>query len=149
MGIPTLKMGLTYADVFEGLSFCIPISAVRDYIDQLIDNGNVVRPRMGITVVSLDGPEEAMKRFQPCGAQVMAVEAGTPAQKAGLQENDVITEANGVRVRSASDLVSVVDKCSVGDSITLKVYRYNYDAEGNLTSGYEELEMSLEVQLLD
>ena len=70
MGIPTLKMGLTYNDVFEGLSFCIPISAVKDYIDQLIDNGNVVRPRMGVTVVSIDGPEEAMKRFPPCGAQV-------------------------------------------------------------------------------
>ena len=38
VGIPTLKMGMTYNDVFEGLSFRIPISAVREYIDQLIDN---------------------------------------------------------------------------------------------------------------
>ena len=149
VGIPTLKMGMTYTDVFEGLGFCVPISGVREYIDQLIDNGNVVRPRMGVTVVSIDGPDEAMKRFPPCGAQVVTVEDGAPAQKAGLKENDVITEANGERVRTASDLVRAVDKCAAGDSMKLKVYRYNYDADGNLTSGFEELEMELKLELLD
>ena len=149
VGIPTLKMGMSYTDVFEGLGFCVPINAVRDYIDQLIDRGNVVRPRMGVTVMSIDGPDEAMKRFPPCGAQVIAVEEKTPADRAGLKENDVITEANGARIRSASDLVNAVDKCAVGDTMQLKVYRYNYDAEGNLTSGYEVLELSLELELLD
>ena len=149
VGIPTLKMGMTYNDVFEGLSFCIPISAVKEYIDQLIDNGNVVRPRMGVSVASIDGPEEPMKRFPPCGAQVMIVEPGTPAEKAGLQVNDVITEIEGTRVRSASDVITVIDKYSAGDTIKLKIYRYNYDLDGNLTSGYTEEEVSLELKILD
>ena len=151
VGIPTLKIGLTYTDVFEGLSFCIPINAVRDYIDQLIENGSVVRPRMGVTVVSIDGPDEPMRRFPPAGAQVMTVEKGTPAERAGLEEKDIITEANGARVRSALDLVKAVDKCAVGDAMKLKVYRYSYDEEGKLKSDvdYKELEMSLEVELLD
>ena len=149
VGIPTLKMGASYTDVFEGLSFCIPISAVREYIDQLIDKGNVVRPRMGVTVVSIDGPDEPMRRFPPCGAQVITVEEGAPADKAGLKENDVIAEANGERIKSASDLVNAVDKCAAGETMKLKVYRYNYDADGNLTSGYEELELSLQLELLD
>ena len=149
VGIPTLKMGMTYTDVFEGLSFCIPISAVKDYIDQLIDKGNVVRPRMGVTVMSLDGPDEPMRRFPPCGAQVVTVETGTPADKAGLLVNDVITEANGARIRSASDLVNAVDKCEAGDTVKLKVYRYNYDQDNNLTGGYEEKDMELVVELLD
>jgi len=142
-------MGASYTDVFDGLSFCIPIRAVREYIDQLIDKGNVVRPRMGVTVVTIDGPDEPMRRFPPCGAQVITVEEGAPADKAGLKENDVIAEANGERIKSASDLVNAVDKCAAGETMKLKVYRYNYDADGNLTSGYEELELSLQLELLD
>lgn len=149
VGIPTLKMGMTYNDVFEGLSFCIPISAVKEYVDQLIDNGNIVRPRMGVSVASIDGPEEAMKRFPPCGAQVMSVEPGTPADKAGLMVNDVITEIGETRVRSASDVIAAIDKHDAGDTITLKLYRYNYDADGNLTSGFIEVEVELELKILD
>ena len=149
VGIPTLKMGMTYNDVFEGLSFCIPISAVKEYIDQLIDNGNVVRPRMGVTVASIDGPDEPMKRFPPCGAQVMSVEPGTPAEKAGIQVNDVIAEIDGTRVNSANEVVAAIDKYNAGDSIKIKIYRYNYDAEGNLTSGYTEVEAELELKILD
>ena len=149
VGIPTLKMGMTYNDVFEGLSFCIPISAVKEYIDQLIDNGNVVRPRMGVTVASIDGPDEPMKRFPPCGAQVMSVEPGTPAEKAGIQVNDVIAEIDGTRVNSANEVVAAIDKYNAGDRIKIKIYRYNYDAEGNLTSGYTEVEAELELKILD
>ena len=58
VGIPTLK----YMTIFEGLTFCIPISVVKGFIDQIIDNGSVVRPRMGVTVTSIDGPDEPMKR---------------------------------------------------------------------------------------
>ena len=149
VGIPTLKMGLTYSDIYEGLSFCIPISAVRGYIDQLIDNGKVVRPRMGVTVTTIDGPEEAMKRYPPCGAQVVTVETGAPSDRAGLKERDVITEVNGTRVRSASDVVNALDKCSDGDTVKIKYYRYNYDSEGNLTSGFTMCETELTLELLD
>ena len=149
VGIPTLKMGMTYNDIFEGLSFCIPISAVKEYIDQLIDNGNVVRPRMGVTVASIDGPDEPMKRFPPCGAQVITVEPGTPAEKAGIQVNDVIAEIEGTRVNSANEVVAAIDKFNAGDTIKIKIYRYNYDADGNLTSGYTEVEAELELKILD
>ena len=145
VGIPTLK----YMTIFEGLTFCIPISVVKGYIDQIIDNGSVVRPRMGVTVTSIDGPDEAMKRYPPCGAQVYTVEPGTPADKAGLMEKDVITEANGARIKSSQDLVAAVDRCGEGQSMALTVYRYKYDAEGNLTGGYEELHLTLELQIID
>ena len=145
VGIPTLK----YMTIFEGLTFCIPISVVKGYIDQIIDNGSVVRPRMGVTVTSIDGPDEAMKRYPPCGAQVYTVEPGTPVDKAGLMEKDVITEANGARIKSSQDLVTAVDRCGEGQSMELTVYRYNYDADGNVTSGYEELHLTLELEIID
>ncbi len=145
VGIPTLKYMVTY----EGLSFCIPISRVKDYIDQIIDNGNVVRPRMGVTVVSIDGPDEPMRRYPPCGAEVYTVEAGTPADRAGLQEKDIITEANGVRVKSSQDLVNAVDKVGEGETMELTVYRYSYDLDGNLSGGFEELHLTLELEIID
>jgi len=145
VGIPTLK----YMTIYEGMTFCIPISVVKDYIEQIIANGSVVRPRMGVTVTTIDGPDEPMRRYPPCGAQVYTVEPNTPADKAGLMEKDVITEANGVRIKSSQDLVNAVDKCEAGEAMELTVYRYNYDLDGNLTSGYEELHLSLELQIID
>ena len=149
VGIPTLKMGVGFTDVYEGMSFCIPITPVKGFIDQIIDNGSVVRPRMGVTVFSVDGPDEAMRRFPPCGAQVYSVEAGTPAARAGLKEKDVITEANGTRVKTSQDLVAAVDKCGEGEPMKLTVYRYNYDVDGNLTGGYEKLELELQLEIID
>ena len=145
VGIPTLK----YMTIYEGMTFCIPISVVKGYIDQIIDNGSVVRPRMGVTVVTLDGPDEPMRRYPPCGAQVYSVEPGTPADKAGLQEKDVIFEANGARITSSQDIVNAVDKCGEGQPMELTVYRYSYDLEGNVTGGYEELHMTLELKIID
>lgn len=145
VGIPTLK----YMTIYEGMTFCIPISVVKDYIDQIIDNGTVVRPRMGVTVVTIDGPDEAMRRYPPCGAQVYTVEPGTPAAKAGLMEKDVITEANGIRIKSSQDMVSAVDKCGEGEQMALTVYRYAYDQDGNISGGYEELHLTLELEIID
>lgn len=145
VGIPTLH----YVAIYEGMTFCIPISVVKDFIEQIIDTGSVVRPRMGVTVVSIDGPDEPLRRYPPAGAQVYTVEPGTPADRAGLQEKDVITMANGVRVKSSLDLVTAVDKCGEGETMELTVYRYNYDAEGNVSGGYEELYLTLELEIID
>ena len=104
---------------------------------------------MGVTVTTIDGPDEAMKRYPPCGAQVYTVEPGTPADTAGLKEKDVITEANGARIKSSQDLVTAVDRCGEGQSMALTVYRYKYDAEGNVTGGFEELHLTLQLQIID
>ena len=148
VGIPTLKYMYSYDVVFEGLGFCIPINSVRDFIDQIIATGKVVRPRMGMTVAAVDGPDEAMKNYPPAGVQVYEVEKDGPAEDAGLQAMDIITEANGTRVYTFRDLTAELDKSAAGDSIELKVYRY-YDDQGNLTGSYEELYFSVTLEMLD
>ena len=148
VGIPTLKYMYSYDVVYEGLGFCIPISSVKDYIDQIIETGVVVRPRMGMTVAAVDGPEEPMKSYPPAGVQVYEIEKGGPAEKAGLMSGDIITEANGARVYDFQDLSAEIDKLSAGDSIELKVYRY-YDSTGATTGSYEEFTFSVKLQMLD
>ena len=148
VGIPTLKFMYTYDTVFEGLGFCIPINAVSAFVDQIIDTGVVVRPRMGMTVAAVDGPDEPMKKFPPAGIQVYEVEKGGPAEQAGIAEGDIITYANGNRVYTFLDLTVELDKCKAGDTIDLKICRY-YDEKGELTGKYEELEFTVTLAMLD
>ena len=147
VGIPTLKFGNTSVG-FEGLGFCIPINTVKDFIDQIIKTVSVIRPRLGITVADIDGPDEPMRKYPPIGAQVYTVEEGGPSARAGLQPGDVITEINGVRIKGYMALLKELDKCKEGDSVELKVCRY-YDAEGNLTGSYEELYFDVRLEMLD
>ena len=147
VGIPTLKF-MSASAGFEGLGFCIPINTVKAFLSQIIETGSVVRPRLGITVADIDGPDDPMRKYPPIGAQVFTVEPGGPSARAGLQQGDVITEINGVRIKGYMALLKELDKCKAGDSVELKVYRY-YDAEGNLTGSYEELHFSVRLEMLD
>ena len=148
VGIPTMKYMYEYGTIFEGIGFCIPISSVSGYIDQIIENGSVVRPRLGVTVAAVDGPEEPMRNYPPAGVQVYEVEEGGPSDDAGLIPGDIITEANGERVYTFADLTAVIDNIEIGDPVELKVYRY-YDEEGNLTGSYEEFYFSVALEMLD
>ena len=147
VGIPTLKLMASFDVVFEGLGFCIPINTVKDFIDQIIDTGSVIRPRLGITVADIDGPDEPMRKYPPIGAQVYTVEENGPSYRAGMQVGDVITEINGVRIRSYMDLLRELDKCEAGEKVSLKVFRY-YDEKGELTGSYIELDMVVQLELL-
>ncbi len=148
VGIPTLKFMYSASGVFEGLGFCIPINAVKDFIGQIIQTGGVSRPRLGITVADIDGPDAPMRRYPPIGAQVYTVEEGGPSARAGLQVGDVITEVNGVRIEGYMDLLKELDKCAAGDGVELKIYRY-YDKDGNLTGDYEELFLTVKLEMPD
>lgn len=148
VGIPTLKFMFSDSAVYEGLGFCIPINTIKDFIDPLIENGSVTRPRLGITVADIDGPDAPMKKYPPIGAQVYTVEAGGPSAKAGLQAGDVITEINGVRINGYMELLRELDKCAAGESVELKAYRY-YDQEGNLTGSYEEFYFKVKLEILE
>ena len=147
VGIPTLKFRNATLG-FEGLGFCIPINTVKSFMSQIIETGSVTRPRLGITVADIDGPDEPMRKYPPIGAQVYTVEEGGPSARAGLQQGDVITEINGVRIKGYMALLRELDKCKAGDTVELKIYRY-YDAEGNLTGSYEELYFDVKLEMLD
>ncbi len=148
VGIPTLKYMYSFDVIYEGLGFCIPIDYVRDAIDQIIENGVVVRPRLGLSVSAYDGPDEPMKTIAPAGLQVVEVERKGAAGKAGIQPYDVIYSANGERTYTFADLTAVIDAAQAGDVLTLEVYRY-YDTDGTPLSKYEHLTFDVELRILD
>ena len=148
VGIPTLKMTASYTTIYEGLGFCIPINTAKDIIDQLIENGEVVRPRLGITVVAQDGPDEPMRNYPPAGVRIENVEEGTPADEAGLQRYDIITEINGQRVYTNDELIAVIDQYSEGDTVELTICRY-YSENGTPLAQYEEFTAEIELKIID
>ena len=75
------------------------------------------------------------QRFGLSGVVVQSVEKDSPAEKAGLKEDDIITAANGEPVDENSDLTSAVSKCSEGDSLKLSVTRQGEELEITVTVG--------------
>jgi 2-alkenal reductase len=135
IGINTLVVRSTNSgNVAEGLGFAIPANLVHDIVTQLISKGTVEHPYIGISFQALD-PQvaSALNLTATDGAVVMQVEAGSPADKAGLQQNDVITAINGQPVDQDHQLVSVLFTHAPGETVTLTVLRNGQQSQVKLT----------------
>ena len=148
VGIPTLKMSYSYSSVYEGLGFCVPINTVKPLVEQIISTGKVTRPMLGIGVSDFDGPDEPIRSHPPIGVMVQQVVEGSSAEEQGVKIYDVITEIDGTRITSYTELIAEVDKHQVGDVVELKVYRY-YDENGDMLDKYEEYTFSVELRALE
>lgn len=93
-----------------------------DIIDQLIEFGTVKRPYIGIQGRNIT--EELSKKYDyPVGIYIQEITPNTAADKAGLKVQDVIVEIEGKEVKTVDELNEVKNTHSVGDEITLKIYR--------------------------
>lgn len=128
VGINTLKYsGSAYSSVtFEGLGFAIPIDTAYDIATQLIENGKVIRPGLGVSVTTYsDGPDEPLPNNPPKSVLIMDVTADGAADKAGLKQYDFIYSVDGERVTSMLDLTGILDQHEAGDTVEVTVIRYN------------------------
>ena len=115
----------------DNIGFAIPINNVKDIVTSIIENGYVVKPYIGVSVETVSSD---MKSYGiPEGAVVRVVNEDSPAEKAGLKENDIITKADDEDITSSNDLVSKIKKASKGDKIKLTVYRQGEEKTIELT----------------
>ena len=105
----------------DNIGFAIPINSVRSIVDSIIEKGYVAKPYIGVMVA--DVSDEAKNYGPPAGAAVASVTEGGPADKAGLQANDIITAVDGTEISGKSDLSSIIADHAAGDKLTLSVYR--------------------------
>ncbi|MFW5473798.1 S1C family serine protease [Knoellia sp. CPCC 206450] len=103
-----------------GIGFAIPVKEAASIAEQLIADGTAEHAYLGVGPTDGTASDGSATR---AGAQVRTVQPGTPAQKAGLEAGDVITEVNGERVDSAESLVAHIREYSVGDTVKLTVLR--------------------------
>jgi len=147
MGIPTLKYSgsrYTSGANIESIGMCIPINEAKDVIAQALNGqtdfagqseqvggeqpqdeteqvqkGRVGKPRLGVTVSSMP----STSGMWPLGAYIVAVENGSPAEKAGLKPGDILVEMNGEVVTSNDDLMNGLDAFKEGDTVKVTVWR--------------------------
>ena len=127
IGINTLVVRSTNdGNVAEGLGFAIPSNQVRDIMAQLITNGRVDRAYIGISYQEVD-PQiaSALNLNTTDGVVITQVEPGTPAEKAGLQQGDVILEFAGQKIDQDHSLQNLLFTHKAGDTVALTVLRDN------------------------
>lgn len=122
----------------DNIGFAIPMNRVRSIIDSIIENGFVVKPYIGVTIA--DVSEEAQGYGLPAGASIQGVVEDSPAEKAGLKKNDIVTQINGEKIEGASDLKSYVSASKPGDELKLQVWRRGETLELTLTVGEQTQE---------
>ncbi len=109
---------------FMGISFSIPIDEAMRVADQLRTNGRVIRGRIGVTIAPVTKEvAEAIGLGKPMGALVQGVEAGGPAEKAGVEAGDIIVKVDGKTVDKSGDLPRIIGATKPGSTTALQVFR--------------------------
>jgi len=120
---------------FEGVGFALPSTEAIKVYNQLITEGKVTRGSIGVTFQEdrSNNPVLMKELGAPYGIVVEAVEPGSPAEKAGLQPGDVITDVNGHPVHTGSDLVNPIADTPIGQSVQLRYVRNKQAKDVTLT----------------
>jgi len=154
VGVNTAMQSAT--GTFTGIGFAVPSDTVKREIDDLIETGDYKHPWLGVTVLEVNiAIADAIGLENPQGILVIDVTSGSPADLAGLRGGDkigvvngqkitlggdVITEVNGLPVRTMADLVVYMERnTSPGDSADLGIIRDGQELSLTVTLGERPL----------
>ena len=131
IGINTLKLSGTG---IEGMGFAIPINDTITIYNDLINNGKVLRPYIGVSGIDLD--EKTANYYNlPVGIYVKQVQENSPASNSDIKTGDIIKEIDGTEVTTMNELNEIKEKKNIGDKITLTIYRSGETKKIEITLG--------------
>ena len=113
----------------EGIGFGIPSNEVKLITEQLEKSGKVMRPALGVQLVSVNTLDNETVQSQlnfngKQGVVIRSVESNTPAAKAGLEKYDIITKINGQEIKDVAAVRKYLfEKTKIGDTIKVTYYR--------------------------
>jgi len=139
IGVNTVKIS---GSNYEGLGFAIPINTAMEIANSLISDGYVKgRPQIGVQIDTRYNEEMAETYKLPPGLLVKEVIPLSGAYNAGIKIGDIITEFNGVPVKTFDELETEKNKYKAGDVVKIKIYRIE---SSDFTRGqYLELDVTL------
>ena len=122
IGINSAKLVASNA---EGMGFALSMDEVKPLVDQLINQGHVSRPYMGVTIDSqYQVDEKTAERYDiPVGIMIYEIAKNSPAERAGLRAGDIIYRVNDTIIQSFDDLSEIIDDSKVGDTLQVSVNR--------------------------
>ena len=130
IGINESKIAKATSNVSaEGIGFGIPSNEVKLITEQLEQSGRVIRPALGVQLVSVNTVDSDTVKSQlnyegKQGVVVRYVENGTPAAQAGLEKYDIITKLNGEEVKDVAAVRKYLfEKTKIGDTVKVTYYR--------------------------
>ncbi|MHA3067291.1 S1C family serine protease [Lacticaseibacillus saniviri] len=134
IGINSMKLSTGSSDsstaTIEGMGFAIPSNEVVTIINQLVANGKVVRPALGVTVRDLSSvtatQQQSVLKLPSSvtgGVVIAGFTSESIAKKAGLKQYDVIVGVDNTNVTGLADLHTALYKHKIGDTVTLHYYR--------------------------
>lgn len=131
VGINSMKLASsTDGTSVEGMGFAIPSNEVVKIINQLVQNGKIQRPQLGVKVVDLDQVPSRQQRSVLKlpenvneGVLIGSVSADSVARQAGLRKYDVIVGLDNKKIKNVADLHTQLYSHNVGDNVKIQFYR--------------------------
>lgn len=127
IGINSMKIS---SSTIEGMGFAIPSNDAVDIINQLEQDGEVIRPILGVAMVDLSmvSPQQQQSILNlpedvEGGVVVAEVSTGSAADDAGIETNDVIVSFNGVEVQNGIELRQEIYDSEIGEEVEIEFYR--------------------------
>ena len=145
IGINTLIT--SYSGNYSGVGFAIPVNYAVNIAQQIIEGKTPTHAQLGVSLSTVNS--QNAKRYGlkvDSGAYISAVNSGSGAAEAGLEEGDIVTKFDGNSVSSASDLMLDVRSKNPGDKVTLEVNRNGETKQIEVTLGSDESSQSLSTQ---
>ncbi len=115
----------------ENIGFAIPINVLKDALSNFNATGQFNRPFLGVQYQMIPR-QTAILNDLPEGAYIAEVVSGSPADRAGVQADDIVTKIDGEKLSADNDLAKIIGKKKVGDKVILTVWRE--DKEQALTA---------------
>ena len=124
-----------------GLGFAIPINLAKNVSNQLLENGEVIHPYLGVQLISLnpkiakehnEDPNALVQLPERSGALIQSVIPNSPAEKAGLRRGDLVIAAENILIEEPKTLLDEVEKAQIGKIFLLNVLRDNKEIKVNI-----------------
>lgn len=128
----------------QNIGFAIPINSAKTAIDSIKKTGKIVRPYMGVRSINITkelaqannlSVDHGALVYRGSGVGEFAITPSSPADKAGIQENDIILSINGEEINENRPITQIVQKYNPGDEIELKILRKGKEITVKLTLG--------------
>ena len=125
-----IGVNVAVAQGSQSIGFALPINSIKSVITSVKETGKIIRPYVGVRYVAITPSlKEKNSLTVDYGILVqrgqnsdeLAVIPGSPADKAGIVENDIILEMNGIKIDDTKNFSSMIRQKKVGDQITLKI----------------------------